>query len=404
MYRIKNIAFILAYQYFIIVLLQTMFNSKQIKTKMKKRSLLLSVVTIVSLAISLVGCKNNEYKISGSIEGLINGEQVTIMRRGSNFNMDTLGVSIVEKGKFTFSGKQDTTSIWTLVYNINGTTKTPLIFVEPGNIKVEINREKETILGSPSNDAYQELRTELKFVEDFREQLIGKMKEGKLKEDTEEYYDGTQKFAEMSKKADQKAFEVAKKNAKNEVGALLFGSFSEKFTAAQREELAELLSEENKKKEHVVPALKRMLAEKNTKEGNKFVDLEMKSPEGEVVKLSDLVSQNKLVVVDFWASWCGPCRAATPELINIYNEYKDKGVQFVGISLDTSLDEWKESIAELSIPWIQMSDLRGWSSAGAEEYVVRGVPHLMVISQDGTILKRGINKDELKEFLKETFK
>lgn len=371
---------------------------------MKKRSLLLSSMTIVSLAIGLVGCKNNEYKITGSIEGLSNGEQVTIMRRGSNFNMDTLGVSIVEKGKFTFSGKQDTTSIWTLVYNINGTTKIPLIFVEPGNIKVEINREKETILGSPSNDAYQELRTELKFVEDFREQLIEKMREGKLQEGSEEYYNGTQKFAEMSKKADGKAFEVAKKNAKNEVGALLFGSFSEKFTAAQREELAELLSEENKKKEHVVPALKRMLAEKNTKEGNKFVDLEMKSPEGEVVKLSDLVSQNKLVVVDFWASWCGPCRAATPELINIYNEYKDKGVQFVGISLDTSLDEWKESIAELSIPWIQMSDLRGWSSAGAEEYVVRGVPHLMVISQDGTILKRGINKDELKEFLKETFK
>lgn len=372
---------------------------------MKKKSLFFSGLALVSLAMSIVSCgKANEYKVSGSIEGVQDGEEVMLLRRVPGFNTDTLGVSTVKDGKFVFKGQRDTANYCSIVYKFKETPRAVLLFLEKGNIKVEVSNEKEVVTGSPANDAYQELRTELKNVNSFREQFVSELKAGTIEQGSEEYNTRAQKFMELNQKATEKVFETAKNNTTNVVGAFLFGAYANQFSLEQREELAGMLTEENKKMDIVKTVLDIMEKEKVTREGNKYVDLEMQDTEGNAVKLSDFVGKHKILLVDFWASWCGPCRAITPELIKIYNEYKDKGLGVVGISFDESLEDWKKGIEELSIPWPQMSDLKGWASIGSKEYVVKGIPHLMVLDEQGTIVKRGIRDEELRELLKETLK
>lgn len=381
-----------------------MFNNKRIKKKMKKKNLFFGMLTLVAFAISLVSCKSNEYKISGSIEGVQDGKEVVLLKRLPNFETDTLGVSIVKEGKFLFTGVQDTATYCSIVYSLQEVPRAVLLFIEKGDIKVEIDSEKESVTGSPTNDAYQELRTELKAVNNFRDKFVEDIKAGKIEQGSEEYNSRAQKFMDMSQATTVKVFETAKNNTQNLVGAFLFGAYANQFSLEQREELLGMLSEENKKVDIVKSVVEIMDSEKKTREGNKYIDLEMKDTEGNTVKLSDFVGKHKLLLVDFWASWCGPCRAITPELIKIYNEYKDKGLGVVGVSFDSSLEDWKKGIEELSIPWAQMSDLKGWGSIASKEYVVKGIPHLMVLDEEGTIVKRGIREEELRELLKETLK
>lgn len=109
-------------------------------------------------------------------------------------------------------------------------------------------------------------------------------------------------------------------------------------------------------------------------------------------------------MIDFWASWCGPCRAEMPNVIKAYNEYKDKGFGVVGISLDNDAAAWKSAIKSLGIPWAQMSDLKGWQSAGAALYNVRAIPATVLIDQSGKIIAKDLRGDDLEAKLKELLK
>lgn len=143
---------------------------------------------------------------------------------------------------------------------------------------------------------------------------------------------------------------------------------------------------------------------KATAVGQKFTDFEMQTPEGKTVKMSDYVGKGKVVLIDFWASWCGPCRREMPNLVEAYKKYKNKNFEIVGVSLDQSGDSWKEAIKKLNITWPQMSDLKYWNCEGAKLYAVSSIPHTVLIDGDGIILARGLHGDELQQKLAEVIK
>ena len=107
------------------------------------------------------------------------------------------------------------------------------------------------------------------------------------------------------------------------------------------------------------------------------------------------------VVVDFWASWCGPCRREMPNIVEAYAKYKGKNFEIVGVSLDQDADKWKDAIKKLNITWPQMSDLKGWQNEGAQLYAVNSIPHTMLVDADGTILARGLHGEALQAKLEE---
>lgn len=143
---------------------------------------------------------------------------------------------------------------------------------------------------------------------------------------------------------------------------------------------------------------------KITAVGQKFTDFTMQTPDGKEIKLSDYVGKGKVVLVDFWASWCGPCRREMPNLVEIYKKYKSQGFEIVGVSLDRDAEAWKKGIEQLHITWPQMSDLKYWDCEGARLYAVSSIPHTVLIDGEGTILARGLHGEELQEKIAESLK
>lgn len=123
--------------------------------------------------------------------------------------------------------------------------------------------------------------------------------------------------------------------------------------------------------------------------GQKCIDFTVKGHDGKEIRLSDVLKQNKMVFIDFWASWCGACRATMPHLKKIYPSCKEKGVEFFSVSLDSEKNAWEKAFKEEDIPWIDGSNLMGWDDPIATQYAIRGIPHKVLIAGDGTIIGTG---------------
>jgi thiol-disulfide isomerase/thioredoxin len=130
--------------------------------------------------------------------------------------------------------------------------------------------------------------------------------------------------------------------------------------------------------------------------GQSYTDFGLETPEGEILKISDVQNGNVLLI-DFWASWCGPCRKANPELVEIYHAYHDAGFDIIGVSLDRDSASWVKAIADDHLTWYQISDLKYWNSEGALLYGVPAIPHSVLIDRNGIIAATKLEGDELRE-------
>ena len=137
--------------------------------------------------------------------------------------------------------------------------------------------------------------------------------------------------------------------------------------------------------------------------GKRFVDLREADPNGKYHRLSKYVGKGKWVLVDFWASWCGPCRREMPNVVAAYNKYHDKGFEIVGLSFDVNKDAWVKAIESWDMPWIHLSDLKGWQSEAGRIYGINGIPDNILINPDGIIVARNLRGSELEERLSDIF-
>ncbi len=145
-------------------------------------------------------------------------------------------------------------------------------------------------------------------------------------------------------------------------------------------------------------------AGKNSKvgTGDTAPDIVMNDPDGREIRLSDL--RGKVVLLDFWASWCGPCRRENPNVVRAYQKYNGAGFEVFSVSLDSDVNRWKKAIEQDQLSWpYHVSDLAGWRNAAAREYGISSIPHTMLIDRDGQVLATHLRGRALENALASAF-
>ena len=142
-----------------------------------------------------------------------------------------------------------------------------------------------------------------------------------------------------------------------------------------------------------------------TEVGKPYIDFTLDNTDGQAVNISSIIKNNKLVMIDFWASWCPDCRVENPNVVATYNEFKDKGLEIISVSLDTDKTAWLEGIKEDNLYWENhLSDLKGWNCAPASEYGVAFIPQNFLVNSDGIIVAKNLDGEKLRAFVSRYFR
>ena len=132
---------------------------------------------------------------------------------------------------------------------------------------------------------------------------------------------------------------------------------------------------------------------------NSRFDFTTTSVKGDSLRLSSM--KGKVFLLDFWASWCGPCRISNRSLVKLYSKYKDNGFEIFGVSLDDNKNDWKKAIAKDKITWLQGIDTRGWDAMGAAKWNVNAIPASFLVDKNGNVVAIDLDKNELEKKIKE---
>lgn len=374
------------------------YNNKLLIQVMRKL-FFLAVAALFSLSTFAQTSKG--YVITGAVEGAANGDTV-FLRKVQGRQFVNIAKTVIKNGTFTFKGTQAGTAHRYISCGKGDKSLTMDFFLENGSIKIKLGKENDSASGTANNDAYQEYRSQIGALNAKAMAAYEEAKNPKTSEAVQK-----QKMAEVDaceKEMMALAEATINKNLHNAVGVQLFKQTYYEMSTEQVEKILNEIPASFQKDPEIMSIKQRVMKQKTTAAGKKFVDFEMKTPDGKPIKLSDYVGKGKVVLIDFWASWCGPCRKEMPNIVKLYQQYKDKGFEIVGVSLDKSNQNWKDAIAKLGITWPQMSDLKYWDCAGAKLYAVNAIPHTVLIDGNGVIIARGLVGEELAQKLAEILK
>ena len=148
----------------------------------------------------------------------------------------------------------------------------------------------------------------------------------------------------------------------------------------------------------------RLLAVKGTLTGENYKDFSSTTPDGKTLVLKDVIAKNKYTLIDFWASWCGPCRKENPNVVKAYEAFKDQGFTVLSVSLDDNADKWKAAIEKDGMPWYHVSSLKGWKEPAAVLYNIRSIPQNVLVDGNGKVLATNLRAETLYNKVQELVK
>lgn len=358
------------------------------------------LIYLFIVAGMLFSCQNtNKYTITGTIVGDAYEGTNVYLQKMTDKAMVATDSAVVTNGSFTFSGVADSVVLRfiTIDESVNQKQASRLpILIEPGKLVVTFDTVI-TVQGTRINEAYNDFRMSQRDISNeirnIMELYNSENNAGTMTPERENEI--SQTFDSLSEKRTELHFNFIKENINNKLGEFVFQNSSSMFSPEQQKEILASASDEFKANESVQRIIKRLQNLENVAIGKKFVDFTLKNPEGKEISLSDYAGKGKYVLIDFWASWCGPCRQEMPNVVAAYKKYASKGFEIVGVSLDKDHDSWTKGIKDLNMTWPQMSDLQYWSSLVVDLYAINGIPHTVLLDKDGIIIEKNLRGEEL---------
>lgn len=354
----------------------------------------------------LFSCQNNkQYTIRGVMADVAYEGGKVYLQKVKGETKATMDSAIVSHGKFSFKGSVDSTMLGMVALDETVSTKGEkrvLLLLEPGIFQVRFD-SVVTVSGTKPNEAYDAFRAEQHLLVQNIEQVVRKYnaaRDAGTLTDSLDQVIGEEYDAIDTELVDLN-YQYVKENIGNELGKYQFKKIARKFEPEEQREMLDLTDGAFKSQEEIQKIIERLENLESVAVGNQFVDFTLKDPVGNAVSLSDYVGKGKYVQVVFWASWCGPCRREMPHLVVAYEQYRTKGLEMVGVSLDKEQEAWVQGVKNMNMTWPQMSDLKYWQSRAVELYAINGIPHTVLLDKEGVIIANSLRNRELMNKLAE---
>lgn len=369
---------------------------------MKKQILLAATALTVLAACQKKGVTTAEtqkgYRISGKINNMTTGK-VYLDELGEQAFVPKDTALINKDGTFVMEGKVSEPAIYKLAFdNQEG------IMLVVDNSTIEIAADSGNVLksysvsGSKDSELIQQLNKIMAGMQEGSAELNAQFQAAAEKEDEQGMEKLKEQFMALQTKTQNDLKTFVQSNPNSLVAAYTAGNiinldenfaFSDSMLVAFKKNIPN--SRYTKGLENKLNTMR------STAIGSLAPEISLPSPNGPDVALSSL--KGKYVLIDFWASWCGPCRQENPNVVRMYNKYKDKGFEIFGVSLDQDRGKWLKAIEVDKLTWPHVSDLKGWESAAAAKYNVTAIPQTVLLDKEGRIIAKNLRGAALEEKL-----
>ncbi len=375
---------------------------------MKKILMLFTVITVI---ISCKKAGENEYFISGTVKGIADGKTVVLEKQDEMGQFVPLDTVKVKDGKFTMKGSAKEPEIMLLqVEAIQG--KVPFV-LENGDINVVVDKDslqKSKLSGTFNNDVFSKFNDDLtKFQKDFQKKLtnfqnanMAKMKGAQEAKDTITINKLMKEYQGIQKEGMEFYVKFAEGNPKALLSALILDSMLNDPAAdlVRVKKIYAGFSPELKKykpgksiQSKLDKIANPVTVDPAANVGSVAPDFKGPNPEGKSISLKQ--SLGKVTIVDFWASWCKPCRAENPNVVALYAKYHDKGLNILSVSLDKEASAWKAAIAKDKLTWNHVSNLKEFEDPIALQYGINAIPSIYILDAKGVIIAKDLRGEEL---------
>lgn len=364
------------------------------------------VTTFVLSLFFTVSCNRsdkNNFTVNFQINGINNGW--LIMQQRKNGNWIKIDSAELKNGSAVIKGNIRMPEFYYVTLK-NSRNYMPL-FVEPGNMTVTADAKTFShpkVEGSGSQIIYESLINKLNGF-DTKASDLGKQYQKAKKDNNDALVQQiSDEYDTLEDEKSQAIVDFALTNNKSVVAPFVMINYSYLFDLDDLKKVNQAIDPSITNSSYAKSLKNRVNTLESVEIGQPFVDFTLNNAEGNPVALSSVAGKENYVLVDFWASWCAPCRAENPNVVKAFNKYRNKGFTVFGVSFDRDHDKWVKAIADDSLNWPQVSDLKYWGSEAGKLYGVQSIPHNVLIAPDGIIVAKNLRGKDLEDKLKELYK